>query len=70
MALVYHRNSAVTDLTYDVQVSSNLAPGSWSTINSPEQVLGQDPASGDLIIQRAVDITNTPEEFMRINITE
>jgi sugar lactone lactonase YvrE len=68
MALVYRRNSAVTDLIYDLQVSTTLTPASWTTVDSPEEVLGQDPATGDLFIRRSVDITGMPVEFMRLNI--
>jgi len=68
MALTYRRNSAVTDLIYDVQVSNTLTPGSWVTTATPEEVLGQDPSTGDLFIRRSIDITGMPEEFMRLNI--
>jgi hypothetical protein len=68
MALLYRRNSAVTDLIYDVQVSATLTPASWTTVDSPEEVLGQDPATGDLFIRRSIDITGMPAEFMRLNI--
>jgi hypothetical protein len=68
MALTYRRNSAVTDLIYDVQVSTTLTPGSWVTTTTPEEVLGQDPSTGDLFIRRSIDITGLPEEFMRLNI--
>jgi hypothetical protein len=68
MALIYRRNIAATDLIYDVQVSTTLSPGSWVTTASPEEVLGQDPSSGDLYIRRSIDITGMPGEFMRLNI--
>jgi hypothetical protein len=68
MALTYRRNIEATDLIYDVQVNSSLSPASWTTVVAPEEILGQDPSTGDLYIQRSIDITGMPEEFMRLNI--
>jgi hypothetical protein len=68
MALTYRRNIAAADLTYDVQVSTTLSPGSWTTTPVPDEILGQDPSTGDLFIRRSIDITGMPEEFMRLNV--
>jgi hypothetical protein len=68
MALVYRRNIEATDLIYDVQVSTSLSPSSWVTTSAPEVILGQDPATGDLFVQRSIDITGMPVEFMRLNV--
>jgi hypothetical protein len=68
MALTYRRNSAATDLSYDVQVSTTLTLGSWVSVDSPEEIMGQNPATGDLFIRRRVDVTGMPVEFMRLNV--
>jgi sugar lactone lactonase YvrE len=68
MALTYRRNILATDLIYDVQVNSTLNPASWTTVTVPEQIIGQDQTTGDLYIQRSIDITGMPEEFMRLNV--
>jgi len=68
MALTYRRNSMVTDLIYDVQVTPAISLANWATVSVPEEVMGQDASTGDLFIRRSIDITGMPEEFMRLNV--
>ena len=68
MALTYRQNILATDLTYDVQTSTSLSPSSWTTVTVPQSIIGQDQTTGDLYIQRSIDITGMPEEFMRLNV--
>jgi hypothetical protein len=68
MSLTYRRNILATDLTYDVQTNTTLSPSTWTTVTVPETIIGQDQSNGDLYIQRTLDITGMPEEFMRLNV--
>jgi len=53
-----------TDVTYNVQASSNLT-GAWSTVYTYKGP----PAPGTVVVQDSQALSVSPERFMRLNVT-
>jgi hypothetical protein len=63
----YTRPSLAPDLTYTVEWSDTLAPGSWSTIGVAQQVLSDDGTKRT--VQAFVESNAAARRFLRLKVT-
>jgi hypothetical protein len=73
-SITYRKAKAATDLTYTVQVSPDLSPGSWKNATDPDQG-GQDSISNSNDPSATVEIHhftvppgNTGKKFLRVQV--
>ncbi len=68
LTLTYRENALVTGININVQTSPDLE--TWTTVTNPTLLqTGNDPITGDPIMQAEVPVTGS-KEFLRLNVTE
>ena len=70
LTLTYRRDPLASDLTVNVQTSTDMQ--TWTTANPPDLLreIGTDPATGDPIIETGVILDGTGHQFIRLQITQ
>lgn len=68
LQLMYRQNKAAFDLTFEVESTTNLVTGSWTT-NAVSEILRTDMGDWwDVTAQHDVPVTNAPSRFMRLKL--
>ncbi len=70
LTLTYRQYAALTDVTINVQTSSDLQ--NWSTVNPPAlfKQVSTDSITGDPIMEVGVKLTGAKQQFIRLNVTQ
>ncbi len=70
LTLTYRDNAQATNISVEVQTSSDLQPGAWETVtpNVTELLPNPDPATGDPIRRVKVDVTGKDRAFIRLKV--
>jgi hypothetical protein len=68
LALSFRENASVTGITIKLQSSPDLQ--TWTTITPDiSQEIGNDPATGDPILEMGINLNGAAKEFLRLNVT-
>jgi hypothetical protein len=69
LTLTYNLYALLTGVTVNVQTSTTMQPGSWTTLNNSSVPNMGTTSGGDLIMRAEVPVT-TSLQFMRVNVTQ
>jgi hypothetical protein len=70
LMLTYRRNVAATGILFDLQMSPNLLPGSWTTVTPDFVSQSAADVAGDVFITEMLKVTGADKSFIRLSVTQ
>jgi hypothetical protein len=69
LSLIYRKYALVSGLSVGLESSDDLK--TWTDVTTPDvdQQVGNDPDTGDPLIEMGIDVTHTPSKFIRLKVT-